>query len=96
MPNSTSFVLAQYSFLISVPNGHYSNYCLVLCLGRDGQWLGMEAEPSFQGAATARGQRQPQEACVILACSVPVEKVHFQVFRAVVFYGTKFLWGKKI
>lgn len=41
-------------------------------------------------------QRQPQEACVILACSLPVEKIHFQVFRTVVLYGTKFLWGKKI
>lgn len=44
MPNSTSFDLAQYSFLISVPNGRYESPTVIIAwfsvLARtDGGWV---------------------------------------------------------
>lgn len=44
MPNSTSFVLAQYSFLISVPNGHYKSATAIIAwfsvlAGMDSGWV---------------------------------------------------------
>lgn len=51
MPNSTSFDLAQYSFLISVPNGHYKSTTAIIAwfsvlAQMDGGWVWRQNPPS--------------------------------------------------
>ena len=64
-------------------------------LGGAGAWAWRQSSVSWVLRLLAGSQRRPWGARVTPACSVPVEKVHFQVFRAVVFYGTEFLWGEE-
>lgn len=99
MPSSSSFDPARYSFLTSVPSRRHKSTTAVVA------WLSVLARKRCSwgwrqswlpgGCSSALGwQRQPREVSAVLAYSVPVEKLLFQVFSAVGFCRTVFFfWG---